>query len=186
MFHVPLLTRHLDCLNRTAPTIHDKYEEYLTALEVHYEKPLRNWKSSSFAAATFNFGPRVVTLPHRDSQNYAGGLCSITAFGKYDHTRVGHLLVWPLKIAIEFPPGATILIPSALFMHSNIPVRKHETRRSITQFTAGGIFRFVDNGFRTVDQFKEDATDFEKEMAKERLRRCIHDMLDDMPILDVD
>ncbi|KAF8188313.1 hypothetical protein K438DRAFT_1972511 [Mycena galopus ATCC 62051] len=61
----------------------------------------------------------------------------------------GHLVLWDLRLVVEFPPGALILLPSATIAHSNIPVADDEERISFTQFTAGGLFRFVDNGFRT-------------------------------------
>jgi hypothetical protein len=53
---------------------------------------------------------------------------------------------------IEFPSGALILIPSATIAHSNVPVQDGDERISFTQFSAGGLFRFVDNGSRTQDE----------------------------------
>jgi hypothetical protein len=60
----------------------------------------------------------------------------------------GHLVLWDLQLIIEFPPGATILIPSALLRHSNTTIQKGEERYSFTQYTAGGPFRWVDHGFQ--------------------------------------
>ncbi|KAJ3805385.1 hypothetical protein F5876DRAFT_51931, partial [Lentinula aff. lateritia] len=51
----------------------------------------------------------------------------------------GQLIIWDLKLIFDFPPGSTILLPSALFRHSNIPVQKGDKRVSFTQYTAGGI-----------------------------------------------
>jgi hypothetical protein len=65
-------------------------------------------------AMTFNFGPQTVTFDHRDSGNLAFGWCAITAFGNFDPTCGGHLVLWDMKLVIEFPPGSTILIPSAM------------------------------------------------------------------------
>ncbi|KAJ7180004.1 hypothetical protein C8R43DRAFT_941738 [Mycena crocata] len=61
----------------------------------------------------------------------------------------GHLVLWDLKLVIEFPPGALILLPSATLSHSNVPVQPGDKHISFTQFTAGGLMCFVDNGFRT-------------------------------------
>ena len=61
----------------------------------------------------------------------------------------GHLVLKDLGIVVEFPPGSTILIPSTLITHYNTPVRPHETRFSIVQYAAGGLFRWVENGFKT-------------------------------------
>lgn len=57
-------------------------------------------------------------------------------------------MLWDLKLVIEFPPGSTILIPSATLRHSNIGIREGERRYSVTQYAAGGLFRWVDQGFQ--------------------------------------
>ncbi|KAJ7200868.1 hypothetical protein GGX14DRAFT_335493, partial [Mycena pura] len=57
---------------------------------------------------------------------------------------------------VEFPPGALILLPSATIAHSNIPAQAGDERVSFTQFTSGGIFRYVDNGFRTQEKLEEE------------------------------
>ena len=63
---------------------------------------------------------------------------------------------------IEFPHGSTILIPSATIMHSNIPVQEGNTRVSFMQYCAGGIFRYIDNGFHTQEALKiEDPEEYE-------------------------
>jgi hypothetical protein len=74
---------------------------------------------SVFATATFNFGPQTVTFPHLDFVNLPWGWCTITALGDFDPNKGGHLILWDLKLIICFPPGSTILIPSALIRHSN-------------------------------------------------------------------
>lgn len=77
----------------------------------------------------------------------------MTALGKFDPTLGGHLILWDLGIAVEFPAGSTILIPSATLTHSNLPVQQGEIRMSFTQYASGGLFRFVHNGFRTEKVF---------------------------------
>ncbi|KAJ7435752.1 hypothetical protein FB451DRAFT_1062275 [Mycena latifolia] len=109
---------------------------------------------SVFAAATFNFGPRTVTFPHLDYANLAWGWCSITALGNFDPNKGGHLILWDLRLVIRFPPGSSILIPSAILRHSNVSIQQDETRFSFTQYTAAGIFRFVYSGFRTEKSLK--------------------------------
>lgn len=39
--------------------------------------------------------------------------------------------------------------------HSNIPVQQDETRVSFTQYTAGGIFRWIDNGCQLENSLKK-------------------------------
>jgi hypothetical protein len=112
---------------------------------------LRNYDefTSVFAGATFNFGPYTITLPHLDFANLAWGWCAVTALGRFDPDKGGHLILWDLCLVIRFPPGSSILIPSAILQHSNMSIQEGETRYSFTQYTAAGIFRYVYNRFRT-------------------------------------
>ncbi|KAJ7059938.1 hypothetical protein C8F01DRAFT_1210493 [Mycena amicta] len=107
---------------------------------------------SVFASITLNLGPQTATLPHLDLLNLAWGLCFITALGVFDPLLGSHLVLWDLKLIIEFPPGSTIAIPSALLRHSNTSLQAGEIRYSVTQFSAGGLFRYVDNGFQLQEE----------------------------------
>ncbi|KAI0039143.1 hypothetical protein FA95DRAFT_1456579, partial [Auriscalpium vulgare] len=107
------------------------------------------FEGSVFPTATFNFGPQAQTKPHRDNKNIPYGWCAITALGNFDHAKGGHLILWELKLVIEFPPGSTILIPSAILTHSNTPIQDGETRQSFTQYCAGDLVRWQAYGYRT-------------------------------------
>ncbi|KAF7302509.1 hypothetical protein HMN09_00885300 [Mycena chlorophos] len=133
-----------------APRLHRYYEKTMDALFNWDPRLRRIFKrgTSVFLSCTFNFGPQTVTVPHLDLLNLAWGWCFITAFGNFDPDKGGHLILWDLKRIIRFPPGATIAIPSALLRHSNVTIQQDETRYSFTQFAAGGLFRFVESGFR--------------------------------------
>ncbi|KAJ7804985.1 hypothetical protein B0H13DRAFT_2388016 [Mycena leptocephala] len=86
--------------------------------------------------------------------------------GRFDATKGGHLVLWDLELVVEFPHGALILLPSATIAHSNVPVGPGEERASFTQFTSGGIFRYVDNGCCTVNELaEEDPEEYERLMA---------------------
>ena len=127
----------------------DLYEYYTSHLSELYKsnpalRPL--FPSSIFAAVTYNFGPRTVCFKHLDFANLPFGWCSVTALGSFDPTRGGHLILWDCHLVIEFPPGSTILLPSAIVAHSNTRIAANETRYSFCQYTAGGIFRWVHNG----------------------------------------
>ncbi|KAJ6451730.1 hypothetical protein C8R45DRAFT_1057096 [Mycena sanguinolenta] len=137
-----------------APRLFSYYREYNEKLSgsgawSHLRRPFPN---SVFSCAAFNFGPRVCTFKHRDVCNLPFGWCAIQSLGNFDATIGGHLVLWDANLVVEFPAGALILLPSATIAHSNVPVRDHEERISFTQFTAGNLFRFVDNGFQTQDQ----------------------------------
>ncbi|KAF7975807.1 hypothetical protein HWV62_8493 [Athelia sp. TMB] len=131
------------------PRLHRYYCETLGRLFKRYPLLHRNFNRSVFPCITVNFGPHTCCYPHRDSNNLPYGLCAITALGSFDPTRGGHLVLWDLRLIIEFPAGSTILVPSATVQHSNIKIQEGETRYSFTQYAAGGLFRWVEHGFKS-------------------------------------
>ncbi|KAJ7911687.1 hypothetical protein B0H13DRAFT_1713492 [Mycena leptocephala] len=149
-----------------APDLHEFYRHNLDDLctwdagQDRAKRIVRNFanKLSVFATATFNFGPATVTLPHLDFRNLAWGWCAITVLGDFDPDLGGHLVLWDLKMIIRFPPGSTILLPSAILRHSNICIHPHETRFSFTQFTLAGLFRWVYNGYHTDKDIAKSAS----------------------------
>ncbi|KAJ7168422.1 hypothetical protein C8R43DRAFT_1121577 [Mycena crocata] len=107
-------------------------------------------------------------MPHL---GYIFGCSVFFAAGPFDPTKGGHLVLWDLKLVIEFPPGALILLPSATINHSNVPVQEGDKRVSFTQFTAGGLFRYVDNGFRTEAALaSESPKEYAKVLAQKETR----------------
>ncbi|KAJ6473442.1 hypothetical protein C8R47DRAFT_987457 [Mycena vitilis] len=144
-----------------APRLYQYYREHDTALRRHLPHLRRPFVGSIFSCAAFNFGPNVWTFRHRDVLNVPFGWCAVQAAGPFDAKKGGHLVLWDLMLAIEFPPGALILLPSATIAHSNVPVQDGDARASFTQFTAGGLMRYVDNGFRTEEALEmEDPEEF--------------------------
>ncbi|KAH9904244.1 uncharacterized protein BXZ73DRAFT_111253 [Epithele typhae] len=139
-----------------APDLHGHYCSMLH--DLHKSKPdlPHPWKASPFSAATLNVGRQTITYRHRDFQNLAYGWCSLYAFGKFDHKRGGHLILWDLGVIVEIPPGCLALLPSAVLEHSNTTIGKDETRHSFTEFTSGHLFRWVDNKCRTDVQMEKD------------------------------
>ncbi|KAJ6471857.1 hypothetical protein DFH09DRAFT_941408 [Mycena vulgaris] len=154
-----------------APRLYKYYRDQNDALHAHLPHLPCNFARSVFSGATFNFGPHVWTYRHRDVQNLPFGWCAVQAAGDLDATRGGHLILWDLKLVVEFPHGALILLPSATIAHSNVPVAADETRISFTQFTAGGLFRFVDNGLQTEWQLEaRDGAEYERVIAAKGAR----------------
>ncbi|KAJ7847180.1 hypothetical protein B0H13DRAFT_1907427 [Mycena leptocephala] len=159
------------------PAVHTLYVAMLDALMHDYNQSLRRnfyRRFSAFAAATLNFGLLTVTLPHIDTLNLAWGWCTITALGFFNPDPGGHLVLWDLKLIIRFPPGSIILIPSAILRHSNVGIGPNERRYSFTQFTAAGLFRWVDNGFRsdlTVTEQIRDDPEAQAQSARARQTR---------------
>ncbi|PPQ63302.1 hypothetical protein CVT24_006747 [Panaeolus cyanescens] len=147
--HISRLASYADGAFRTwSPRLYAYYRSTLLKASSHTRQRI-NFKGSCFAAMSVNMGGKVCCFKHRDCVNLAFGWCAITAMGNFDPKKGGHFVLWDLKLIIEFPPGSTILIPSAVFSHSNTSIGTEETRFSITQYTAGALFRWVENGFKT-------------------------------------
>lgn len=168
----PKLYRHYRVYNGHLDNWYNKREsERAQHGQAPKPRPLRPFPAGVFAAAAFNCGPKVWTFKHRDVLNLPYGWCAVQALGRFDATKGGHLILWDLKLIIEFPPGTLILFPSATLLHSNIPVADDEERVSFTQWSAGGLFRFVDNEFKTEEQFSAAAPKrFKEAMARKETR----------------
>jgi hypothetical protein len=142
------------------------FQEYRnTQVKLHAKHPnLRKiHEKNVFCCTSVNFGPRTVCKIHLDHSNRAAGWCVVSAWGNFDPTRGGHLVLWSLGLVIEFPPGSNIFIPSALIPHSNTPIQPKETRYSVTSWTASGIFRWVYNGFQSDKAWEQKATKADRE-----------------------
>lgn len=164
---------------RYCPNMYQQFKENDQTLR-HWKPSLRrNFPKTVFAATTINFGPQSITDIHIDSRNRAPASCSVTSLGPFDSTSGGELVLWNLGLIIRFPSGCTILLPSALIAHSNLPIQPGERRYSITQYSAAALSRFVENGFRNdVDildgkdpQAKADLLAARKLRWKEALRK---------------
>jgi hypothetical protein len=150
--------------------LHRHYVDNNASLRTRFPDLRRPFPQSVFASAAFNFG-RVCTYKHRDVCNLPFGLCAVQSLGRFDATEGGHLILWDVNLVVEFPAGSLILLPSATIAHSNVPVRSHEERISFTQFTAGSLFRFVNNGFRTQNKLQaQDPEEYQRIMGLKESR----------------
>ncbi len=136
------------------PELHAYYADTLNALHNHNPSLKHIFPTSVFSATTYNLSPQTVCFKHTDFANLAFGMCAMTALGDFDPKKGGHLILWDCGLVIEFPPGSTILIPSATVSHSNAMISHNERRYSFTQYTAGGLFRWVENGFKKSVDFR--------------------------------
>ncbi|KAJ3833118.1 hypothetical protein F5878DRAFT_547101, partial [Lentinula raphanica] len=132
-----------------APRLYAEYQRTSNVMHTKLPHLPKNFPHSVFAAAAFNLGGKVRTFKHRDSLNWPFGWCAITSLGTFDPSRSGQLILWELQLVIDFPHASTVLIPSAVITHSNTPLAEEDIRMSFTQYTAGPIFRWVENGCRT-------------------------------------
>ncbi|KAJ3479990.1 hypothetical protein NLI96_g8674 [Meripilus lineatus] len=145
------------------------YDSYRTVMGQYYKRDPQRLKRilpSVYPAFTFNLGPRTVTVEHYDSRNKANGWIAITAFGNYNPDLGGHLILRELGLMIRFPPGSTILFPSAIIRHGNAPIQKGEFRMSITSYAAGALFQYLDYGFELKKKVQATNPTLYKEMER--------------------
>ncbi|KAJ7796443.1 hypothetical protein B0H14DRAFT_3494845 [Mycena olivaceomarginata] len=142
-----------------APRLFDFYVIYMTLLYARYTHLCRPFKNGIFSACTFNLGPRTCALGHRDFANLAFG-CAPSPPSGISITR---------RAAISSYGTAS----SAAIYHSNIPIGRKEHRYSFTQYTAGGLFRWVEHDFKTEEEYFVSLSAEQAEEEKElRLARA--------------
>ncbi|KAJ7030783.1 hypothetical protein C8F04DRAFT_1263474 [Mycena alexandri] len=132
-----------------APKLYRYYCKVLRALFRKHPNLTHTFRNSIFPAVTLNCGD-AVTFEHCDIFNLVHGFCPITSGGRFNHVLGGHIYLRQLRLIIQFPSGATILIPSGCLDHGNTPIQTGETRYSMTQYAAGGLFRWAAYGFQSV------------------------------------
>lgn len=149
----------LICLDSWKTWAPDVYEDYLKchssivardpSLDLVYPPQAKD--VLPFAALTANLGPRTVCSRHRDIKNRGpGGVCTVKTLGRYDSKRGGHVVLHELGLIVEMEPGDVIFFPSAIISHETIPIGPEETRYSLVWYSAGGLFRWCDAGFRSL------------------------------------
>ncbi|KAG6824927.1 hypothetical protein H0H92_005376 [Tricholoma furcatifolium] len=142
--------------NFWAPNVYEKYRTTLLPLFDSYHHLKHIFERSIYPAAAYNFGPNVFTLTHCDCMNNLADGAQFRPWGDSILRRGGGHLVLPgLNLVIKFPAGALILIPSATITHRNIPVQESDECASLTQYCAGGLFRYVENGYHTDNELKK-------------------------------
>jgi hypothetical protein len=128
------------------PKVWFYHSQQLEKITSQHPELCRPFPASIYPSATYNLGPQTACLDHVDSENSAGGVCAITALGSFDPTLEGHLVLPELCIALEFPPGATVLIPSSVIAHGNTRVQGGSTRYSFTCYCAGQLISYAELG----------------------------------------
>lgn len=159
------------------PVMHAEYRKNMAQILEKDPTLVPNFTNSVFACMCVNSGPKTATFEHRDRANWPNGWCVITPFGSFDPRRGGQIVFPQLKLIVNFPPGCPFFIPSAVLIHGNTPIQDHETRYSITQYSAGGLFRWAYNGFQTEEKFwrslKGDALEREQEARRTRWKKFL-------------
>ncbi len=158
---------------RWSPKLFGYYKDHMDALYAHDPSLGRNFSKSVFPCTAFNLSRRSWAFKHRDSANLPFGWCAICTLAKkgFCPHLGGQIIFWELRMVVEFPHAATILIPSACVTHSNVPPAPGDEHLSFTQFAAGALFCFVDNGFQNDKQlFNRNRAEFRRMEALKSTR----------------
>lgn len=157
-----------------APKLFAYYGKNIDDLVAHHHPWLKkNFSNSVWSCVVFNFGPCAVTAKHWDYANIPFGWCLVTALGQFNPQEGAHMVMWELKLVIQFPSGSTIHLPSAAVSHSNMPIQKGKIHASLTQYTASGLFHWQDHSFQSNENFFKDLTDNGLAAIKEEnAKRC--------------
>ncbi|KAJ6480220.1 hypothetical protein C8R45DRAFT_832147 [Mycena sanguinolenta] len=156
---VRMATFPIPVIQATCYHIYADYHQTKQALLAKNPHLRHTFPRSPFAAATANLGPVSVSPPHTNTNNKADGMCLIGALGSFNPDLGGHLVLWDYDLIIRFPPGCSVLIPSAIVTHSNTPIQPGEDRFSLIQYSAGTLFRWVANGYKSDLEWYASATD---------------------------
>ncbi|KAF9063512.1 hypothetical protein BDP27DRAFT_1232061 [Rhodocollybia butyracea] len=116
-------------------------------------------------------------LTHSNYWNWLFSMCSIFSGGPFDHRRGAHLIAWSLGLAVEFPSGSAVFLPSAAVPHANTSAAPLEHRHSLAFFLPAGLVCYYHNGYRSDKDFRELASpqqlkawlDYRKDMWKQGL-----------------
>ena len=131
-----------------APKMYKTFADKLHRLFEHMPGLNRYAPMSVFTTASFDFNDGRPCRIHDHHPNGSLGWCSLYAGGDYDPTTGGHLYLPQVQLLIEFPPGATVLLPSNL-VYGIVPVAPGQTRYTFSQYIPADLIRYVDNGFCT-------------------------------------
>jgi hypothetical protein len=152
------------------PKVYRYYSTNLRKLFNRHTYLKHCFNCSIFPACTFNC-TNTITLKCVDDGNYFAGACPIYSGGNYDPKLGKHIILFDLKLIIEFPPASTVIIPSSTISHGNTPIQPGETRVSFTQYCAGGLFRWVGYGFQTLKTCAEKYPLFKNKVDKQAQKR---------------
>ncbi|KAJ7229584.1 hypothetical protein C8J57DRAFT_989399, partial [Mycena rebaudengoi] len=144
-----------------APRLH-AYSENAVDLIFTHDPELRRVYPGVFSAVEFHLGG-LESPPRLHDRDFLHGWRALTSFGKYDSRFGGDLILWDEGLVIHFPPGATVLFPVALMRYSFCAVRDGETHYNFSQYMPSGLFRYIDNGYRSDRAVELGARYMEKE-----------------------
>jgi hypothetical protein len=136
------------CFKTWFPHVAELYEWMLLQTLINNNLLLQLLPDLLFTAATINLGQQSVTDWHLNSKNLVFGLCCIVVFGRFNHRQSVQLILREPKVVMELRHGDVCFIPSGSETHHNAPLKPWETHFAMIFYTAGGLFRYIFQGFK--------------------------------------
>ncbi|KAJ7431197.1 hypothetical protein B0H11DRAFT_2262220 [Mycena galericulata] len=99
---------------------------------------------TAFSELEYRFS--VPELPRTEPNDHPPAFRAITSVGNYLYHE-GKLILWQLRIVLDFPPGSTFIFPAGVVRYSFTQVEKPGWQMIITQSCSAGLHGFVANGF---------------------------------------
>ena len=132
------------------PRLSQLYSLTLRRLQVLHHLVNSYFPNSRFAAQSLNIDDQVLAIKHTDLMDLVFGICGILPLGDFNPRTSAQLVLEEPRLIIELRPGDIFFFPSATIHHYSIPmVSQDETRQSMIFYSAGGLFRWVKQGFQT-------------------------------------
>jgi hypothetical protein len=141
-------TNFTGCFKTWFPHVAELYEWALLQTLINDNLLSQLLPDLPFAAATINLGQQSVTDWHLDSKNLVFGLCCIVVFGRFNHRQSAQLILKEPRVVMELRRGDVCFVPSGSVTHRNAPLNPWETRFAMIFYTAGGVFRYIFQGFQ--------------------------------------
>ncbi|KAJ6518047.1 hypothetical protein C8R47DRAFT_1205128 [Mycena vitilis] len=138
-----------DVLRKTAPRAWKSASTIIQTVLDHnvgLHVPLST-EPTAFSRVDYRFSPGG--RPIRE-ESYIPSMTALTSVGNYDGSDEGEVVVWPDKTVINFPVGATILIPSCL-PYSFTAVQSPGYQMVVAQTCEQALGQFVANGLTPDD-----------------------------------
>lgn len=114
------------------------------------------YDNSVFTTSEINFCD-APSVPRKNYDASFETMEAITVLGSYDHQKGGHIVFSDDDAMVELPVGATVLFPAGTKRYNFAAVGKNEQRFLFRQFCSAGVFRWIDKGGRSDNDFDHKA-----------------------------
>lgn len=138
-----------------------------------------NFLGGTFSSVCLNTGDNVATKRHRDLFNLLLGLCLILVLGNFDSTFGGHLVLEEAQVIVELARGDMFFLPSAMFTHSNTPIKAGDTRNSMAYWTSGNVFLWAELDEKAMSR----CTEAQKAAFRKRREGLLAQLLSHFPVV---